>query len=228
MGICDKGFTFRIFTSPLAIAAVLLPLGASSSALAQDSGFDGFYAGAGALGGAVSVCGDSSSLFGGSSFMGFNHVTEGGLVLGIEVEGALLDGTGRDDCTLNDTTGPIPRNVEVDLNWEASGRLRAGMLPTDTVMVYATGGLSVVDGDVTIRDPGDPTVLSDGNERFYGGVIGVGVEALLSPGFTLRAEVAHAFYPDGNEPIAGLPPGISAEDLDLSTTSATLSLLFRF
>ena len=113
--------------------------------------------------------------------MGFNHVTEGGLVLGIEVEGALLDGTGRDDCTLNDTTGPIPRNVEVDLDWEASGRLRAGLLPTESIMVYATGGLSVVEGDLTIRDPGDPTILSAGSERFYGGVVGVEVGERLRP-----------------------------------------------
>jgi opacity protein-like surface antigen len=177
----------------------------------------------------VSVCDDSSSLFGGSSFIGFNHVTDGGLVIGFEVEGALLDGTGRDDCTLIDTTGPIPRNVEVDLNWETSGRLRAGMLPADNIMVYAIGGISAVDGDVTIRDPGDPTPIGGSSELFYGGVVGVGLEAQVSPALTLRAEATHAFYPEiSNPPIGGLPSGISASDFDLSTTSATLSLLLRF
>ena len=62
MGICGKGLTSRIFTSALAIAAVFLPQGAGSSAQAQNGSFEGFYAGAGALGGAVSVCGDGSSL----------------------------------------------------------------------------------------------------------------------------------------------------------------------
>jgi outer membrane immunogenic protein len=116
--------------------------------------------------------------------------------------------------------GPFPVSATSDSsfavrsNWDASLRLRAGFLVTPSLLLYGTGGLALMDlrtigtcSTVFVGGGGSST-CAPGNYYFgqlgppvntqsavlVGGTVGAGLEGLISPNWTWRAEYRYSDF----------------------------------
>lgn len=78
--------------------------------------------------------------------------------------------------------------VDFDIPWVATARVRAGYAMDDTLL-YLTGGLGVLKGDMLL------TALGQTDEKtHYGWVIGGGMEHVLSGNLNLRLEYLYGHF----------------------------------
>lgn len=141
----------------------------------------GFYFGAtygyadgqtGVSGGSGSFDVDQSGGLG-TLFAGYNHQI-GQAVIGLEAD---LGGLG----SFDGANGIGPLGVTSELNWFGSARVRAGMLLTPALLVYATGGIAWADFDFGANGIAR-------SETLFGYQLGAGTELMLSRNWSLRAE----------------------------------------
>jgi outer membrane immunogenic protein len=184
---------------------------AAGAAVAGDgqNGWTGFYLGA--YGGAarssdsigVSIGGNeigsindiagSGAAFGGLA--GYNHQM-GRMVVGVEAEAGMIQVGG-------DAVGAImryPVAASLDYMWTASARARAGVLATDTVLVYGAAGLAGAYLDGRIEGPFG--ALSEARAR-WGWVAGAGVEWAATDHVRLRLEYLRADLGESDYAIEG-------------------------
>jgi len=116
--------------------------------------------------------------------------------------------------------GPFPVGATSDSsfavrsNWDASFRLRAGFLVTPSLLLYGTGGLALMDLRTTgtcstaFAGGGGSSTCAPGNYFFgqlgppvntqstvlVGGTVGAGLEGLISPNWTWRAEYRYSDF----------------------------------
>jgi outer membrane immunogenic protein len=123
-------------------------------------------------------------------------------VFGVELD---IQATGQDGSSSFCSTaacgvGSLLVVASHDLDWFATARLRAGFLLTDTILVYATGGLAVADVNsvFTAGLVGFGTVSASASDTKFGWVLGGGAEAALSRNWSVKAEYLYLDLGDVN------------------------------
>ena len=141
----------------------------------------GFYFGAtlGYASGSTGVEGGSGAFsfdqdgFAGTMFGGYNWQLSG-IVVGLEAD----IGTG----DLGGSAISAGSSIQSELNVFGSLRGRAGVLMSPQTLLYATAGLAWADYDFSV------TGARTASETLLGYQVGAGLELLLAPQWTLRAE----------------------------------------
>jgi outer membrane immunogenic protein len=163
--------------------------------------------------------------FTGGAQAGYNW-QHGRWVLGGEVDISWLGASSGGFVQPFWVTDPNINNLTLSsrYDWLSTARLRAGLLATPDLLVYATGGLAIteVNDSATYSYPTFPST-SIWNERrtLYGAAIGGGLEYAFAPNWSAKAEYLHAEFnrvnPQWTTPglVAGSPVSF-AHSLDLA------------
>ncbi|MDX2156920.1 MAG: omptin family outer membrane protease [Hyphomicrobiaceae bacterium] len=130
-----------------------------------------------------------------------------------------------------------PDSVVVESGWNASLRIRAGVLVTDHLNIYATGGVAAE--QITARAScttlflGGPWCIDDHFDPVHrvrtGYTVGAGAEALLAGGWLVRGEYRFTDY--GTERydfFADAPSDTVHADIETSSHRLSLGIGFRF
>ncbi len=184
--------TARWALSFVAIALTTLLLSAPASAKGFRSGFvhggaaaswSGVYLGLHGSGGWGSLddVGGSIELRGGifGGHAGYQKQS-GSFVYGLEGD---FDGSWLSE---SETIGAV--TAELSLNWLASLRARLGYAISDSILLYATGGIAWGEIEASLAIPGFTIGAS---QTMMGYVVGGGVETRISPKFTSRIEALY-------------------------------------
>jgi outer membrane immunogenic protein len=155
-------------------------VGYSASALNTAGPID--WAASGALGGILA---------------GYGTTTQGGLYLGIEIDGVLKDV--KWSVTDGGTT------VSAANKWVGSGRVRVGQA-IGPALLYATGGIAVT--DQTVKASG----FGSTSDMRFGWVAGAGIEAAITQTMVLRLEGLHYDFSDKAVTLGGLSERIGSGD----------------
>jgi outer membrane immunogenic protein len=152
---------------------------------------------------------DPRGFIGGGQF-GYNWQA-GQFVFGGEIDFSGLDA--KADATISPFfvgKGPNTFTWSSRYDWLFTARLRAGFLIAPNWLVYATGGLAVthVRDSVTCTAPGSGCVdtVPPGfitwaeSSTMTGGTVGGGIETMLAPNWTARAEYLFAKFKDTTLP----------------------------
>ncbi|MGZ3360666.1 MAG: outer membrane protein [Xanthobacteraceae bacterium] len=86
-------------------------------------------------------------------------------------------------------------------DWLSTARLRAGVLVTPDLLLYATGGLAItqVVDSATHTYPTFPSTGTWSERRtLYGAALGGGLEYGFAPNWSVKAEYLHAFFNNVN------------------------------
>jgi outer membrane immunogenic protein len=172
-----------------------------------------------------------SSIIGGAH-LGYDHQ------MGDLVVGALLDFniTNIEDKQIGRSVTPATYTIQRELDFLATLRARVGYLATDSVMLYATGGLAYGEVDFRYSQPGSGavTTTSGGQDSDFGYTVGAGVETKLTENISLGVEYLYTNL-GGNDFRANLVGGPfgagttgagSDGDFDFHTVQAKLSYRF--
>ncbi|MGE0240116.1 MAG: outer membrane protein [Parvibaculaceae bacterium] len=185
----------KILSAGTILAAVTLPtVGQAADIVAPEPVADvwsGFYVGAYAgytwldIGGTYE--GDDTDddgpvdggLYGGQ--IGYNYQLDG-WVLGLEADIAYSDAKGE---LVTDDGEEAP----TDMDWLATVRARAGITfgEDDRALLFATGGLAIAEFDSDFEGQSD-------GATHLGGVVGGGLEYLLTESVSLKAEYNYVFF----------------------------------
>ena len=125
--------------------------------------------------------------FAGGLYAGYNWLLDNNVLIGVEGD---INWVNADDKKSGDAW-----EVSFEENWEASLRLRLGMVIDDTWMPYITGGIAWADVDARYREIGDNTWQS-ASETMTGWTIGAGVEYKITENFHAKLEYRYADYGD--------------------------------
>ncbi len=204
---------------------------------AENAGYDwsGFYVGA--QGGYV----HSSADFSGGDVVSAGERRNNGFVAGIYAghdwqEGrqvfsvlADLDYVGVDDLVLDgvDPSAPFGGKAEsytYDVDWLATARARAGYVPSERLLVYATGGLAFAHLKATGEEQFFFNTFKSSNSNVeVGGVFGLGAELALTQNWSVKTEYLH--YDFNSIQISA---GKGAPGFDPSLDTVKVGLSFRF
>jgi outer membrane immunogenic protein len=181
----------------MAVALAALTIGGQNAQSADAAGgWDGLYAGiagggtfgssnqidAGPDGSGETTHGYdiSGGLFGGT--VGYNLQT-GPWVYGLEGDFSWTNAQGQAHEIPPFTTSSVVGTSE---NWLGTARARFGWAVANQVLIYATGGFAVASVAATVA------TVSSGNpsetQTRWGGTVGGGVEAMLAPRWSVKAE----------------------------------------
>ena len=135
----------------------------------------------------------------------------GALVLGLEGDISMLTNNGQLD---------MKNSVDVDYDWFATGRLRAGV-DLDGTLLYATGGVAGLRAQFSDFDQSQGVT-------FWGWTAGGGIEHMISDRLSVRLE---ALYADFGSESFHLSPGFGPVDTkvdpdDMFVVRAGVSLRF--
>ncbi|WP_413993073.1 outer membrane protein [Labrys okinawensis] len=150
--------------------------------------------------------------FVGGAHAGYNYQI-GQFVLGAEAD---LDATGISGSSrFSDEGGAVAGVLKLKSDVQGSARLRAGYA-IDYVVLYATGGLAVADGKLSVNG------VSDQNTHL-GSTIGAGAEYAFMPSWIGRAELR---FSDFEKKSYQTPDG--PVKADWNQTSATAGVGYKF
>lgn len=142
----------------------------------------------------------------GSAHLGYNYQV-GNYVLGIEGD---INGMKMTDTLVyrNDSD-----QLDIELNWVATVRGRAGILASENLLVYATAGVAFADyvfkADDNIDD-NDPADRGSRNLNAVGLALGGGLEYAINQSWSVRADALYVTF-DQNENIDGVVPSDSGD-----------------
>jgi outer membrane immunogenic protein len=179
---------------------------------------------------------DSTGFIGGVH-VGYNWQVSPSWVIGLEADISWADAS--DSATapnINLVNAVIAGgfNFGRDLNWLGTVRGRVGALVTPTALVYVTGGVAFADFDYTANY----TAVAAGavwNSAFSdtatGWTLGAGLEWMLAPNWTVRAEYLYVNFDDtsatvNNALFPANPVTFNWRDQDLHIVRAGLSYKF--
>lgn len=119
------------------------------------------------------------------------------------------------------------------LKWFGTARARLGWLPTDRILLYATGGLAYgnLEADYVSGINGVPLLSASTSTWRLGWTLGAGVEGAIADRWTLKAEYLYADYGSTNTnlgtgaAIATVGPCVltAFESCTRTTTTSTVS-----
>lgn len=116
------------------------------------------------------------------------------IVLGAEADFSLFGINNRGQSFIQPDT-----DYTAKTNWQATFRLRGGVLVTDDMLVYATGGLAlgrvryeVIDDCDTFPCGGDMVYAA--GKRNLGYTVGGGIEHAISPEWSIKGEYLYTHY----------------------------------
>jgi outer membrane immunogenic protein len=132
--------------------------------------------------GPVSSIGSSSNGFIGGVQLGYNYQINQ-FVVGAEADFQGSSLKGETDFVFQ------PVKLGTKLDWYGTVRARAGVLATDRLLVYATGGLAYGRTKTYIETPGGSASFSKSKA---GWTVGAGVEYAVTDHVSLRTEYAYA------------------------------------
>lgn len=140
---------------------------------------------------------------------GYNYQL-GAVVLGYESDFSFTDNRER-VSTSGAALGRIPFNFrsEQRLDWLSTSRVRVGVLPTETVLLYATAGVAAgrvtASTNLTLGNSGTESVAFSNrqSDTQVGWTAGAGVEWAFAPSWKVRAE--YLYYDLGGTIVVGLP-----------------------
>ena len=140
--------------------------------------------------------------FTGGAQAGYNW-QRGRWVLGGEVDFNWLGGNSGARVEPFWVNSLAPNNLVISsrYDWLATARLRAGVLVTPDLLLYATGGLAVtsVNNSATFSFPTFPsTIVWSERRTLFGAAIGGGLEYAFAPNWAVKAEYLHAAFNNVN------------------------------
>jgi outer membrane immunogenic protein len=164
---------------------------------------------------------------------GFNYQM-GNFVVGIEADASWsdIDGSSSED---GDIGGAVTYNSDLELEWLATVRLRAGFA-IDKALIYGTGGVAFaqMNYDYDITDDTDTVLISgDIDENMTGWTIGGGVEYAATQNFTVKLEYLYTDlgdFDDSTTIAAGgpIPEGTYSVDGDVTFHTVKLGANYKF
>ncbi len=204
--MAKKSLVFAVaFAASLSIAGV---------ASAQESAFEGFYAG-GQVGYSninvdVSLAGvgsadDNLDGFGGGGFAGFGG-TNGRLYGAIEVE------AGYDGAEWSETSGGVSADLEAQLTYGVGFRI--GVVAADKLLLYGRIGWVRTNTELSV------TNLGSADQDFDGLRIGGGVEGMFGDRIGVRGEYTYTSYED--------PFDVSGVEFDLNQHLFRVGVAYYF
>jgi outer membrane immunogenic protein len=184
----------KILYASAALAGLVAP------AYADNTNWQGFYAGA-ELGAGFSTPGFSGdSQVSGSQFN--DNAFVGGVYVGHDWQSgnfvyggvANLDFLGFHDQTVTD---PLfgGKTHQYGLDWVASARARAGYLASDQFLLYGTAGVAVTQIEASTSGPFGVFTDSVRKTRF-GGAFGAGAEYAFAPHWSFKTEYIQYLFED--------------------------------
>ncbi|MGE4249936.1 MAG: outer membrane protein [Parvibaculaceae bacterium] len=133
-------------------------------------------------------------------------------VFGVEGDGEFADIDGREDVVEFDD-GPTIGEIEQEIDWLASLRLRAGFA-WDRALFYATGGLAV--GGVELSADFDQGDSESKDKTEWGWTVGGGVEYAFSDALSGRVEYRYTDL--GKTKVSDVDTGFGAFDFEADNT----------
>ena len=182
---------------PSAVALLMIAGTVQASARSQADSWNGTYVGLDGGYGWGSVK-QSSGTIGGPLINSTGSTNQDGAVVGgyagynwLLSPRWLVGAEGNMDWTdIGASSGAAGATNPTDLHWEGSFRGRFGFLATPSILLYATGGYSLIDGNLkTLNSPVEvhPTT-------FGGWTVGAGTEWALASGIVFRLQYRYSDY----------------------------------
>jgi len=187
-----------------------------------------------------------STGFKGGVYGGYNWQVAPRWVLGLEADWMWGGQTATLRSAAFPSTGPtfslgFARDTfRVKAEWDASVRGRVGFLVTPSIMAFATGGATFMSVEMTSQcgaPGGGPCAFSLApttatvSDSVIGWTVGGGVEAMITPNWSLRGEYRYADYGTNNYSVTRAGGGttrVVGYDLDFKTHSALFGLAYAF
>jgi outer membrane immunogenic protein len=161
----------------------------------------------------------SSDIFGGGQ-LGYN-VQAGNFVYGIEADFGFLGS--RTKGVFTDAGNPLRVvHVSADTGFYSDVTGRAG-LTLGNALIYAKGGLALFTGGIHVADAFDSLFQNSGT--FTGWTVGGGVEYMIAPNFSLKAEYQYFDFDNSNFSCCLIS---TAGRLDNNITANTLKVGFNY
>lgn len=155
-------------------------------------------------------------------FAGYNLSLGNGIIIGIEG-----DYTGTDITADGPIIGGgVPgEHWDVDIEWMASIRARAGVAINERTLLFATAGWVTAEIDGRIYDDLAGTVFRSGySGRHHGWTVGGGIEYAFTNNWIARVEVRHSEFDSERYD----PPGTILIDPDFSITEVRAGISYKF
>jgi outer membrane immunogenic protein len=134
---------------------------------------------------------------------GYNFVTSGNLLLGIEADLTYGDGSDSKSASIFSTDGVVTRTSRVEMNWQGTIRGRLGLINGPTLF-YATVGVAFADvewSETATFSSGTFSVSK--SDTLTGWAAGGGVEWALNRSWIARGEYLYEDLGDMSVPLAG-------------------------
>ena len=147
------------------------------------------------------------------------------LVLGIEGDGEFADIDGNTDVFLNEGDADPIGEVEQEIDWLASLRLRAG-IAWDRTLFYATGGLAVGGVEVS-ADLGEIGSESESDTE-WGWTIGGGIEHAFTDELSARIEYRYTDLGDTDVSVENERVGSSDFEAENTFHAVRVGLSWHF
>lgn len=138
---------------------------------------------------------------------GYN-IQSGSLVLGIEADISFgsIEGTGLCNGSTTPACGTgTGTNPSADIDWVSTVRGRVGVA-MDQILLFATAGVGFADASVV-----DPAQRGSDSHTHTGFVAGGGVEWMMSPNISLRADYLYGNYETISYALVSTPDAIGFE-----------------
>ncbi len=175
-----------------------------------------------------------------NGYVGYSRVVSGHMVVALEADIGIAVGGDESKGFIPGTVfGPPPGtpgdSTSVDTEWDGALLVRAGILVAPTTLVYITGGLAVIDVEVSAS-----CVLAGGNwcsadrrqsesDLKVGWTIGAGFEMLLRDNLYLRGEYRYSDYGSVDTTFfASAPIGRVQTSVELESHTLSIGLVRRF
>jgi outer membrane immunogenic protein len=168
----------------------------------------------------------SSTAFRVSGYAGYNWQISPAWLWGVEADIGWADNKDKESSRIPGL-GVLDAGsfAEVSGSWDASVRLRGGMLLTPILLGYVTGGVAFQHLEATATCPADTTVCNPalGPQSFSssttrtGWTVGAGLEALLSAHCLVRVEYRYADL--GDFSFVAIPPTSSTFGANASVSA---------
>jgi opacity protein-like surface antigen len=161
----------------------------------------------------------ASSIFGGAQ-LGYN-VQAGNFVYGVEIDlGGLDAGTSGTFIDPKNSNRILYVSSGTGFYGDVTGR--AGLI-LGNALIYAKGGFAFFTGDIHVADPHDS--ISQNSGTFTGWTVGGGVEYMLTPNWTVKAEYQYFDFDNNNFSCC---IGSSNGRLDNNLTANTVKVGFNY
>ncbi len=162
----------------------------------------------------------------GGLFAGYNWLLENDFLIGVEGEWNYVDADATEDIVGDN--GITYGKTTVEQDWDASLRLRAGMVMGD-ILPYITGGIAWggmnLKGDALVAGQ---TIRWDEDKTLTGWTVGAGVEMKINEHLHARIQYRYTDYGDDTIDVVKNGQELLHGKLDYNAHMVTVGLSYRF